>query len=105
MTDREYWACYNPKNWDKDTWIGGAEYTTPQTVEKAELKEALNAWKDDIIDEIHTIVNDVLGSRWEAYNIASYGFEVCLLDSDGNPIFGHSFPVRFGYDIRETEAG
>lgn len=24
MTDDEYWACYNPKNWDKDTWISGA---------------------------------------------------------------------------------
>lgn len=24
MTDKEYWAFYNPKNWDKDTWTGGA---------------------------------------------------------------------------------
>lgn len=24
MTDEEYWACYNPKNWDKDTLAGGA---------------------------------------------------------------------------------
>ena len=24
MTDEEFWACRNPKNWDKDTWIGGA---------------------------------------------------------------------------------
>ena len=24
MTDKEYWACYNPKNWDKETWAGGA---------------------------------------------------------------------------------
>lgn len=28
---------------------------------EAELKEALKAWKNDIIDEIHVIVNDVLG--------------------------------------------
>lgn len=24
MTDEEYWACYNPNNWDKGTWICGA---------------------------------------------------------------------------------
>lgn len=24
MTDKEYWQTCNPKNWDKDTWIGGA---------------------------------------------------------------------------------
>lgn len=24
MTDKEYWQCFNPKHWDKDTWIGGA---------------------------------------------------------------------------------
>lgn len=21
--DKEYWQYYNPKNWGKDTWIGG----------------------------------------------------------------------------------
>lgn len=24
MTDKEYWKCYNPKHWDKDTWVCGA---------------------------------------------------------------------------------
>lgn len=24
MTDEEFWACCNPKNWDKETWAGGA---------------------------------------------------------------------------------
>lgn len=73
---------------------------------EAEMKAAIKAWKNDIIDEIHTIVNEVLGSRWEAYNISSYGcFEVGMLDNNGNLIFGYSFPVSFGYDTRDTEAG
>ena len=24
MKEKEFWACYNPKNWDKETWAGGA---------------------------------------------------------------------------------
>jgi len=72
---------------------------------EAEMKAAIKAWKNDIIDEIHTIVNEVLGSRWEAYNITSTGFEVGLLDNNGNLIFGYSFPIRFGYDTRDTKAG
>ena len=27
MTDEEFWACCNPKNWDKETWAGGAMVT------------------------------------------------------------------------------
>ena len=27
MTDEEFWACCNPKNWDKGTWAGGAMVT------------------------------------------------------------------------------
>lgn len=23
MTDKEYWQCFNPKHWDRDTWAGG----------------------------------------------------------------------------------
>ena len=72
---------------------------------EAEMKASLKAWKNDIIDEIHTIVNDVLGNKWEAYNITSTGFEVGLLDNNGNPIFGYSFPVRFGYDSRDSKNG
>lgn len=72
---------------------------------EAEMKAAIKAWKNDIIDEIHTIVNEVLGSRWEAYRITSTDFEVGMLDNDGNMVFGYSFPVRFGYDIRDTKAG
>lgn len=72
---------------------------------EAELKGALNAWKNDIIDEIHTIVNDVLGSKWKAYNVTSTGFEVRMLDNDGSFIFGYSFPVRFGYDYRDAKNG
>lgn len=72
---------------------------------EAEMKAAIKAWKNDIIDEIHTIVNDVLGSKWEAYNITSMGFKVGLLDNNGNLIFGYSFPVRFGYDLRDVKNG
>ena len=72
---------------------------------EAEMKASLKALKNDIIDEIHTIVNDVLGSRWEAYNITSNGFDICLLNKDGYVRFGYSFPIRFGYDLRATEAG
>lgn len=72
---------------------------------EAEMEAAIKAWKNDIIDEIHTIVNDVLGSKWEAYNITSTDFEVGLLDNNGSPIFGYSFPIRFGYFLRASEAG
>lgn len=72
---------------------------------EAEMKASLKAWKNNIIDEIHTIVNEVLGSRWEAYSITSTGFEVGMLDNDGNMVFGYSFPVRFGYDERDTKDG
>lgn len=72
---------------------------------EAKMKAAIKAWKNDIIDEIHTIVNDVLGSKWEAYNITSMGFKVGLLDNNGNLIFGYSFLVRFGYDLRDVKNG
>lgn len=70
-----------------------------------ELHSAIKNWTNDIKDEIHTIVEAVLGSKWEAYSITSTGFEVGLLGEDGNPVWGYSFPVRFGYDLRDTKDG
>lgn len=57
-----------------------------------ELHSAIKNWTNDIKDEIHTIAEEVLGSKWEAYNITSTGFEVGLLGEDGNPVWVTASP-------------
>lgn len=68
---------------------------------KEELHNAVDAWREDLYQEVISDVEKILGNDWGVYCFGTRSFEIKMKDGEGKPIFGNDIEIYYGYDYNE----
>lgn len=71
---------------------------------KDNLCNTINTLRENIYNELLSIVTNELGDGWNVYKFGNSSCEIGLKDSEGKMLWGYSFSVYYDYDlIKENE--